>query len=77
MAPGTVDGVRDGREGGDGFVHAGVFEKEGERAVAAHAVAGYGDAGRVELGVGGEEGRGEFFTCGGLVFFIFDVRVWP
>lgn len=68
LAPGAADGVGDGGEGGDAPVEARVAQVEGEGAVAAHGVAGDGDAAAVEqvaegggtgAGAGGEEGGGE------------------
>lgn len=58
-APGAAAGVGDGRKGADRLVLAGVLEEEGEGAVAAHGVAGDGDARGVELGKGGEDVGGQ------------------
>lgn len=62
LAPGAVDRVGDGREGGGAPVLARVLEVEGQGAVAAHGVAGDGDAAGVEEGAvlgGAEEGVGQ------------------
>lgn len=49
VAPRAGRRVGDGRERADRLVLARVLEEQGQRAVAAHAVAGDGDAGRVQL----------------------------
>ena len=38
LSPGTVDGIANGGEGGDTFVHAGVLQEAGKCTVTAHAV---------------------------------------
>ncbi len=58
-APGPLAGVADGRKGADRLVLAGVLEEEGEGAVAAHRVAGNGDARGVELLELGKDGGGQ------------------
>jgi hypothetical protein len=49
LAPGTVARVGNRRKSRHRLVHAGVLQEECESAVAAHRVAGDGDAGAVEL----------------------------
>jgi hypothetical protein len=49
LAPRAVAGVGDGRESRHRLVHAGVLEEQRQGTVAAHRVAGDGDAGAVEL----------------------------
>lgn len=55
LPPRALAGVADGRKGAHALVLAGVLEEEGEGAVAAHGVAGDGDALGVQLLEVGEE----------------------